>query len=186
MSDQQSPEEKERAHQTKQKILHRSTLISLVGGLLFGALGYMLYKMTPSPYEDVVGNVILHTEPQVNMAVVQKTAEGGWSDLDHTPNEGEKVAFRISSTHPIHVALFAEANHENKYLIFDYLRIPPGENKMLKVNNTPYTYTVKAGDEHVVFCMVVETDPQALPKALASVLSDVHLDNLPEEHCTRW
>ena len=186
MSDQQTPEEKEHARLTRQKILHRSTIVSLVGVLLFGGLGYLLYKTTPSPYKEVTESVILHSEPKVTMSVMQKTLEGGWGDLDHTPNEGEEVAFKISSTHPIHVALFVEANHENKRLVFDYLRIPPGENKMLKVNNSPYTYKVQAGDEHVVFCMVVETDPEKLSKALAPVLADLHLDNLPKEHCTSW
>ena len=186
MSHKQTPEEKARAEQTKQKILQRSTLISLVGVLLFSALGYLLYKMTPPPNKEILENVILTTEPKVAMAVVQKNDDGAWEDLDHAPGAGEKVAFRISSTHPIHVALFAEANHENKHLIFDYIRIPPGENRLLKVNNSPYTYVVKEGDEHVVFCMVVATDPKKLPQALAPRLSELHLDHFPPEHCARW
>jgi len=191
MSDQPSNEEekeqeKERVRLIQQRIVRRSTLLSFVGVILFASLGYLLYKTTPSPYEEQLNNVILHTEPSVSMAVLQQAADGSWGDLDHTPDEGEKVAFRVSSTHPIHVALFAETNHTEKRLIFDYIRIPPGENKILKVNNSPYIYQVAKGEEHVVFCMVVATDSQKLPKALAPVLAQVHLDDIPATQCASW
>ncbi len=181
-----SEEEKEKARQRQQRIMRRSTLLSFLGVMLFASLGYFLYKTTPSPYEEQLNSVILHSAPTVSMTVLQKKSGGGWTDLDHTPNEGEEVAFKVSTTHPIHVALFAEANHTKKRLIFDYIRIPPGENKILKVNNSPYIYRVAKGEQHVVFCMVVATDSQGLPKALAPVLAQVHLDDLPKTHCASW
>lgn len=186
MADQQAPESKEVRRAQEQRIIRRSTLISLVGGVIFLGLGYLLYKAMPSPYEEIKESAILRAEATVSMAVLQYNADGSWGALDHTPNEGEKVAFKISTTQPIHVALFVEANHTEKHLVFDYLRIPPGENKILKVGNQPYIYQVGKGEEHVVFCMVVVTDPDKLPTALADVLPKVHLDDLPKEHCASW
>jgi hypothetical protein len=186
MSNEQSPEEKEQARQKQQRIVRRSTILSLVGGILFGGLGYLVYKTTPSPYEEQKQSVILHTDPTVSMNILQQTLEGGWGNLDHQPNWGERVAFNISTTHPIHVALFAETNHANKHLEFDYLRVPPGENRLLKINNRPYVYEVKEGDEHVVFCMVISTEAEKLPQTLATVLPQLHLDDLPKEHCASW
>jgi len=186
MGDQQAPDEKEQRRRNDQRILRRSTLLSLIGVFMFVVSGYLLYKNVPSPYDEIKESLVLRADAKVSLAVLQQNQNNGWGDLDHIPNEGDKVAFKISTTQPIHIALFAEVNHTEKQLVFDYIRIPPGENKMLKVGNQPYIYQVGKGQEHVVFCMVVETDPNKLPQALAPVLTKVHLDDLPKAHCASW
>ena len=186
MSDKQTPEEKQQAREKVRRITQRSTIVSIIGGLLFGLFGYILYKITPAPNVEQKQSVILQTEPKVAMEVLQKMPDGSWGDLDHTPDAGDKVAFKVSTTHPIHIALFAEANHKDKHLIIDYLRVPPGEKKILKVIDKPYTYEVKPGEEHVVFCMVVVREEGDMKNALATVYMQEHLDNMPKDHCASW
>lgn len=178
--------ERSAAHQQNRKITRSSTIISLLGVALFLGSGVAIYKLTPPPYEKNLADPISQLKPTISLSLLQRTAENSWKALEKAPEAGEQVAFQLSTTHPLHASLLYEPNHTRPRTLFDDIRIPPGENRVINFNNADYHYTVKKQDEHAVFCLVATIDTAALTEKLVAVRTEKHLDNLPAEHCVSW
>jgi len=179
-------EDREAARRQNRKIIRSSTWVSLVGAGLFLISGVLIYKLMPSPFEQQIEAMNTHTEPNLLIAMVQKDAAGVWQPLDHTPQSGEQIGFRVTTDQPIHVSLVNEANHTRPHALFEGIRIPPGEGRIINFNNADYRYTVRAQDEHVQFCLVAASDATALTTKLIAMQKVKHLDGLPDQHCVNW
>ncbi|TPW10955.1 MAG: hypothetical protein FD130_2083 [Halothiobacillaceae bacterium] len=178
--------ENEQNRQRRDKILRRSTQLSLVGLTLFALLGYLLVNFTPSPYDEIIDNVVLRSDPVVVMEVVQQNPSGEWQKLDHTPQKDESIAFAVSTNQPIHIALLAAIEQQPPRLLFDYSRVPPGTTRLIKLGDTIYSHRVGANEAHERFCIMVAKDQQLLAKRLEREDPQPNLANFTNAHCAGW
>ncbi len=178
--------DREATRRQNRKIIRSSTWVSLAGVALFLISGVLIYKLMPSPFEQQLEAISSHTEPNLSMTMVQRDASGEWKPLDHIPDSGEQINFRVTTNQPLHVSLLNKPSHSHPRTLFDHIRIPPGENKIINFNNADYHYTVKAHDKHVLFCLVAAADSATLTTKLVALQKEKHLDGIPDEHCVNW
>ncbi len=178
--------DREARRRQNRKIIRSSTWVSLAGVGLFLISGALIYKLMPSPFEQQLEAINSHTEPNLSITMVQRDASGQWKRLDHIPASGEQISFRVTTNQPLHVSLLNEPNHSRPRTLFDHIRIPPGENRIINFNNADYHYTVKAHDKHVLFCLVTAADAATLTTKLIAMQKEKHLDVLPDKYCVNW
>lgn len=169
--------------QQNRKIIRSSTWVSLIGAGLFLLSGYFIYKLTPPPYTQLNESHISQSEATLSVTMVQKDANDHWKRLDHTPDSGEQIAFQVSTTQPVHATLFKVSTPGWPRTLFNDIRIPPGENRIINFENADYRYTVKNHDKAVRFCLVIAINSKELTKKLLAMQGKRPLDELPDEHC---
>jgi len=178
--------DREAARQQNRKVTRSSTILSLVGVALFLLSGVLIYKITPGPLEKQQDIANSQIATNVSIEMVQKNAANQWIKLDHTPESGELISFRISTNQPLHVSLISEPNQSHPRTLFDDIRIPPGENKIINFNNQDYHYTVKETDKQMQLCLITAADSKALTKKLIAIQEKTHLRESPDRHCVNW
>jgi len=178
--------DREAARQQNRKVTRSSTVVSLIGVALFLLSGVLIYKLTPDPLEKQQN--IANSQMAANVAIemVQKNGAEQWVKLDHTPESGEQLSFRISTNQPLHASLISEPNLSHPRTLFNDIRIPPGENKIINFNNQDYHYTVKESDKQMQFCLITAADSKALTKKLSAMQGKTHLRESPDRHCVNW
>ena len=178
--------DREAARRQNRKITRSSTLISLLGVGLFLLSGVLIYKLTPGPLEKLQEESKHQIETNLSFEMVQKDQSGQWIKLDHTPTSGEQLSFRISTNQPLYVSLISEPNQSHPRTLFDDIRIPPGENKIINFNNQDYQYTVKESDKQIRFCLITAPDTATLTKRLMVMQEKGSSSQFPDEHCVNW
>ncbi len=177
----------EAAQRQNRKIMRSSTLISLVGAALFLISGALIYKLMPSPFEQQVNaNNAPQVESRLSIDMVQKNTAGQWVKLDSIPASGEEVSFRISSTTPLHATLISEPSRSHPRTLFDDIRIPPGENKIVNFGDKAYRYTIKAYDQQARFCLITAADTVLLAEKLMAMQKKASRDTIPDQNCVNW
>ncbi|MCF6324400.1 MAG: hypothetical protein L3J89_08765 [Gammaproteobacteria bacterium] len=178
--------DREAARRQNRKVTRSSTVISLIGVALFLLSGVLIYKLTPGPLEKQQSILNSQVATNVSFEMVQKDNFNQWGKLSNTPESGEQISFRISTNQPLHVSLISEPNQSHPRTLFDDIRIPPGQNKIINFNNQDYHYTVKETDKQVQFCLITAADPKVLAKRIRSMQEKTHLSELPDIHCVNW
>ncbi|GEM_PF-5039187 len=178
--------DREAARRKNRKVIRSSTIISLLGAGLFLLSGVLIYKLTPGPLEKQQAENKLQTKVNLSFEMVQKTPSGQWLKLDHTPTSGEQISFRISSNQPLHISLISQPNQSHPRTLFDDIRIPPGENRIINFSDQDYRYTVKTSDQQMRFCLITATTTAELSEKLMVMQKKGSNIQLPEEHCASW
>ncbi len=176
----------EAAQRQNRKIMRSSTLISLVGAALFLISGALIYKLMPSPFEQHVNTNNAQIESRLSIDMVQKNTAGQWVKLDRIPASGEEVSFRISSTTPLHATLISEPSRSHPRTLFNDIRIPPGENKIVNFGDKEYRYTIKAYDQQARFCLITAADTALLAAKLMTMQTKASRDTIPDQNCVNW
>ncbi len=178
--------DREAARQQNRKVTRSSTVISLIGAALFLLSGVLIYKLTPGPLEKQLNIANSQIVANISFEMIQKDKFNQWRKLAHTPESGEQISFRISTNQPLYGTLTSEPNQSHPRTLFDDIRIPPGQNKVINFNNRDYYYTIKETDKQIQFCLITATDSKALAKKIRSIQGKNHLGELPSIHCVNW
>ena len=170
--------------QKEQKIMQRSHRLSLVGIALFILVAFLLTKNIPSPYEQNVEAVQRDIDAHIALELLLQNQEGELVELDHTPLAGERVAFKVSASQPVHAALLASVNQQRPAVLLTEERIPPGQSRQLKHGNSFYSYEVKQGEEHITFCLLSAKESGQLRQSLHRPIHSIK--DLPSDWCAGW
>jgi len=178
--------DREAARKQNRKVTRSSTVLSLIGVALFLLSGVLIYKLTPGPLEQQQNIANSQIAANISIEMVQKNESDQWIKLDHTPESGEQISFRISTNQPLHASLISEPNQSHPRTLFDDIRIPPGENKIINFNNRDYHYTVKETDKQIKFCLITAADSKALTKKIIAMQGKSRLRESPDKYCVIW
>jgi len=178
--------DREAARQQNRKVTRSSTVVSLIGVALFLLSGVLIYKLTPGPLEQQQNTSFPPVSTNLSIEIVQQDKFDQWAKPDHAPESGEQISFRISTNQPLHASLISEPNQSHPRTLFDDIRLPPGENKVINFNNQDYRYTIKKTDRQIQFCLITASDSRALAKKILSLQGKNHLSELPGIHCVNW
>jgi len=178
--------DREAARQQNRKVTRSSTVISLIGVALFLLSGVLIYKLTPGPAEKLKNGGHPQIATSISIEMVQRNTLNQWTKLDHTPASGEQISFRISTNQPLHASLISEPNQSHPRTLFEDIRIPPGENRIINFNSQDFHYTVKETDRQIRFCLVTAADSKALISKLIAMQQKKHVNESNNIHCMNW
>ncbi|MBL1260494.1 MAG: hypothetical protein COB33_008185 [Thiotrichaceae bacterium] len=178
--------DREAARQQNRKVTRSSTIISLIGAALFLLSGVLIYQLTPGPLEKQQSIINSPLAAKISLEMVQKDTFNQWRPLDHSPESGEQIRFRISTNQALHATLTSEPNQSHPRTLFNDIRIPPGKNKIINFNHHDYYYTIKETDKQMQFCLITAADSKALAKKITAMRAKTHLSESPNSHCVNW
>jgi hypothetical protein len=159
-----------------------SNLLILLAIAIVGGLSYLIINSMKSPY-DVSEESQRFTEARHVLALqaFERYADGHEKLLDHSMHPGEKVVFKLSTSHPVHIALAMSVGENSPVIIYQGARVPPGPDRLIAKLDQPFVYTADDSEEKTRICVLAGDDERDVRREMGALGENWSI--LPDSTC---
>ncbi len=170
------------ARRKERQINRRSTVMILMGMAVFIGLSWMILGQVYGPAEELRDRIQLVAKLKLKLEALRET-DHGLELLREPPHPGDVLHFQVSSSQPLHAAMALSVNNGPPGVVFDYTRIPPGEDRPIQHWDEHYRYQISSADKQLRFCLLHQADSQQLQAEIAML--DKVWPRLPARDCVQ-
>jgi len=157
-----SRESIEQAKTSARRIMRKSTILTLSIMLGLVAISVAIINTSVSPLSRFASVNKQRGVVPIQLHAFLKHVDGKLLELQSKAKLGDLIAFKLSTTRPVHTGLAVSINKQKPYIVFKGARIPPGPNRLLEKEDYFFSYEVKPSDKDVKFCLITSDDHERL------------------------